>query len=835
MLIYKLIVTELSRRFLWPAGAKVSFLLLAIALIFPGVSAFGQFINVNDVYGVNQLTTGPSGFGHAMSLQDFNNDGLDDISFGTTNQDPQFYLNTGTGFELVGLGVVSSPNSVKSILWVDIDNDGDKDLFLSYENSPVRLYENLGNLQLEDITFSSGLPIELGIRNYGAGFGDYNNDGYLDLYICKYYNNMIVSGEEFENKLYRNNGNKTFTDITNEANANVGINASFMATWFDYDEDGWQDIFVVNDRIFNRNQMLRNNGDGTFTEVALETGLEAYIDAMGCSLGDFNNDMLLDFFVANSQWMGNYLYKHLPGHTFSNIAPVAGVEAYNLCWSGLWLDYDNNGWLDLHVGTEFHDVTVEPRNYFFVNNQDETFSEMGVELGLATDNYSTFSTAQGDWNMDGYQDFVSHGMEGSPSQLWQNVGGQNNYLAVTLQGVISNRDGVGSVIRCYAGGAAQMRYVACGENYLAQNSHRKVFGLGDVSLVDSLVVTWLSGQVDRYFNVSVNQTVHVIEGSGYSNSIVVLGEDSLCPGEAVSLYAGSWDGYLWSTGDTVSQITVSEPGNYYVTVFENGFSVPSDTIELFQFPQPVLMHEVSEVSCNGGADGAIALANTSGSGIASVLWQPEGEGDYIEGLTAGDYSYVATDLNGCLASGSISMDGPPPLLWEVLTSSNQDSCSGGWSAEVLITGGTPPYAVQWSVTDSASGELLLSLSESYSWCYEGNESLGVVLNITDFNGCAGADSFWLSGLVSVGTDSYNHGVSLFPNPVQSGGVLSIFSVDPVEELVLFSVSGSEIMRLHISQGHEVRFGVSVLPAGVYLLKTRTRSGRHQTTQLLVTQ
>lgn len=833
MLINKFLPPGLSHPYLHTAGVKITRLLLHLALIFSGISSFGQFINVNEIYGVNQHTTGPSAFGHAMSLQDFNNDGLDDISFGTTNQDPQFYLNTGSGFELVNLGVVSSANSVKSIIWVDIDNDGDKDLFLSYENSPVRLYENLGNLQLADITVSSGLPIEVGIRNYGAGFGDYNNDGYLDLYICKYYNNMIVSGEEFENKLYRNNGDNTFTDITNEANANVGVNASFMATWFDFNNDGWQDIFVVNDRIFNRNHMLQNNGDGTFTEVALETGLEAYIDAMGCSLGDFNNDLLLDFFVANSQWMGNYLYKHLPGHTFNNIAESAGVEAYNLCWSGLWLDFDNNGWLDLHVGTELHDVTIEPRNYFFVNNADETFTEAGVGLGLAADNFSTFATAQGDWNMDGYPDFVSHGMEGSPSQLWQNIGGENNYLAVTLQGVISNRDAVGSVIRCFAGGTSQMRYVACGENYLAQNSHRKIFGLDDITLVDSLVVTWLSGQVDRYFNLPVNQTVHVIEGSGYSNSIVVLGEDSLCPGEVVFLSAGAWDGYQWSTGDTVSQIAVSEPGTYYVTVFQNGFSVPSDTVELFQFPEPVIMHEVSEVSCNGEADGAIALTNASGSGIASVFWQPEGEGDYIEGLGPGDYTYVATDLNGCMASGSISLDEPPPLFWEVFTSANQDSCSGGWSGGVQITGGTPPYSIEWSVTDSASGVLLLSHSSADNWCYEGNESLGVFLNITDFNGCAVADSLWLPGLISVGVVSDIDRISLFPNPVQSGGVLSILSADPVEEAVILSVSGTEIKRFHFSTGNEVSIVVSGLPAGAYLLTARLRSGRQVTTRLLI--
>lgn len=685
------------------------------------ISLFGwtQFTSVGGTYGVNQITTGNAVFGHAVSIHDFNGDGLDDISFGTTAQIPQFYQNTGTGFVQVSFGLVSPTNSIKSILWVDLDNDGDKDLFLSHENSSVRLYENTGNMTLVDITFQSGLAMEFNIRQAGAGFGDFNNDGFLDLYLCKYYNSQFFNGSEYENKLYRNNGDLTFTDVTVESNASVGINASFMPAWFDYNEDGWQDIFIVNDRIINPNFLLRNNGDGTFTDVAPELGMNVMIDAMGFSMGDFNNDLEQDIFMANSEIMGNYLYKKSPDNTFQDIAAQAGVLGPNLCWSGLWMDFDNNGLLDLHVATELYNLSITPFNYFFVNNGNETFIESAAALGLAGDNKSTWATAQGDWNMDGYPDFVSHNREPHPSYLWQNQGGSNNYFAITLEGTISNRDAIGSTIYCYANGSGQMRYTACGENYLAQDSGRKIFGLGQTTTVDSLIIHWLSGTVDKLYNISANQTLHIVEGSSLGTVVSVEGAQPACPGTTVILDAGSGIGYLWNNGQTSQTIAVTEPGTYNVLITKDGYDVLPPAVEVSFFNPPIVSVSAANALCYGQSNGTIELFNMGGTGLTEVIWTPKGQGETLTDLPAGEYQFVYVDANGCATGNTIIISQPDSLvISEIVTDALCAGVNNG-SIELMNENETGMASVVWSsegeglvLNDLAAGEYSYVFTDS---------------------------------------------------------------------------------------------------------------------------
>jgi len=727
---------------------RIQRFILTVVSVSLNLIAAGQFTSVGPAYGVNQVTTGPAVFGHALSIHDFNGDGLDDISFGTTNQTPQFYQNTGNGFMPVTFGIISPNNSIKSILWVDLDNDGDKDLFISHENSSVKLYENTGNMTLVDITFTCGLTVEFGIRQSGAGFGDYNNDGFLDLYLCKYYNSQFFNGPQYENKLYRNNGDMTFTDITVEANASVGINASFMPAWFDFNSDGWQDIFVVNDRIINPNHLLRNNGDGTFTDVAPELGMNVMIDAMGFSMGDFNNDLLQDIFIANSEIMGNYLYKKFPNNTFQNIATQAGVLGPNLCWSGLWMDYDNNGLLDLHVATELYNLNVTPFNYFFVNNGNETFTDAASAMGLSADNKSTWATAQGDWNMDGYPDFISHNREPNPSLLWQNNGGSNTYFALTLEGTLSNRDAIGSTIYCYAGGQGQMRYMACGENYLAQDSGRKIFGLGQTTTVDSLIIQWLSGTVDKLYNINANQTLHVVEGSSLGSAITLTGAQPACPGDTITLDAGPGLNYTWSTGATSQAITVTESGTYSVVIGKGGFDVLPEPVEVMFFNPPIISVSASDALCFGQASGTIELFNMGATGLTEVQWNVKGSGETLTDLPAGLFTYLYIDANGCTAGADVQINQPDSL---VISSTVTDTfCYGvnSGSIELVNENNTGIVSVQW--TPDASGPVISALAPgSYSYVW------------TDDNGCTASGTVQVSAL-----DTLTVSIFMFlpPNP-----------------------------------------------------------------------
>ncbi len=693
--------------------ASLQKIVLFFALLMP-LPASTQFTVATNTLGSPMITSGTSVFGHAVSVCDFDGDGLDDISFGTTDQTPRFYRNIGNGFQLMGLNLTSPNNSIKALLWADIDNDGDRDLFISYENASVRLYENDGAMNLTDITASSGILMETNRRNYGAAFGDYDNDGYLDLYLCKYYNTGEVTGPSYHNILYRNNGNNTFTNVTAAANASLGVNASFMATWFDYNNDGWLDLFVVNDRIYNQNHVLRNNGNGTFTEIAATLNLNAYINAMSCSLGDYNNDLLTDIFVSNSQDVGNFFYEHLANHTFQNVAETAGVQSFELCWSALWMDFDNDGDVDLHVATEQYSV-LAPRNLFYVNNGNGTFSENGLNLGLTADNRSTWATAQGDWNMDGYPDYVSHNRAPDHSILWQNMGGSNNYIAVNLVGEVSNRDAIGAKIYCYANNQQQLKTIQCGENYLGQNSHRILFGLGSAVSADSVVVKWPSGHIDRYMNVEANINYTWIEGSGYAG-ILHCENPSICLGDS-TLLIGTGNTITWSNGiaDTDS-IWVSDAALYWYTATTAlGVAFTSEVLEVQVKDLPEVHWIVSSPAC-ASSTGAIGW-----DGELPSLYTVFVAGDPVilplTGIYAASYPVAVWSTNGCAAYDTLTVYDPTALTAEV--DFDPIPCHGGSTKfNLAISGGTGETSVAWGAVNP---------SEVFAGTYS--------FNLSDENGC----------------------------------------------------------------------------------------------------
>lgn len=830
--------------------------------------AVAQFTPATGGWSVEHVNVGSAVFGTGVSIHDFDGDGLDDLSFGTINEPPRFYRNTGDGFEPYEFQHPSPTLPVKSILWADIDNDGDKDLLLTYENGPIRIYENIGDMQLVDITASSGITIETGLRYTGASFGDYNNDGYLDLYVCKFYNSNMFSGTQYENKLYRNNGDNTFTDVTYEANASVGVNASFMASWFDYNGDGWQDLFIVNDRIFNQNYLLHNNGDGTFTDVSELTGVNHFIDAMGFSPGDYNNDLLIDFFVANTQFMGNYLYQHQPDHTFLNVAEEAGVEAFELCWSGLWMDHNNNGWQDLHVGVELTVFGQNSPNLFFVNNGDGTLTESAQSLGLANDHHSTFATAHGDWNNDGYPDFVTSNSAPNPSLLWQNTGGSNNYLAVTLEGQITNRDAIGSHIYCYASGSSQMRYTLCGENYLGQNSQRKIFGIGSNEQVDSLVVKWLSGHTDTFYNLEANQTYHFVEGQSISASITSDYND-LCASPEIELSATFGEQIVWNTGEeNTPTITVDQPGSYWYTAqTSQGIVFTSDTLFIDHYSLPTLSVQTTAPSCAGLSDGQVELFV---SGDLSDLWVTFDDlpaGWLIENLSPGVYTIELGHALGCSQSYSVAIPETAELQalaipgevlcfgesthveWFVFGEQgnvevewgdfNPDALQAGeysffvsdehqcvttlnfsisqpplleadiaiYGSELVasVSGGTPPYQYRWYMNETLVGsDSSLTIDQFESY----------LLEVEDSHGCTAFST--LDVVMNIKNDHLINQNVLYPNPAQQviyykGQCLS-------EQMSIYNMGGQLVKSQRCNYSHsETAIDLTGLSNGMYHL------------------
>ncbi|MDO1501846.1 FG-GAP-like repeat-containing protein [Winogradskyella maritima] len=464
--------------------------------------------------------------GGGVSFFDFNDDGFDDLSFATeSGAELAFFQNIdGLGFVTINLNLRDTDNNLidfqaKQINWVDIDNDGDKDLFVTSDEAGNKLFKNTGNLIFEDITVTAGFPTT-DLNSFGASWGDYNNDGFLDVFISS--RDPMVSSFT-PNYLYKNNGDSTFTDVSVEAGIDRSKHVSFCSAWIDINNDGFQDLYISNDKRaeeFHKNQLYKNNGDGTFTDISASSGTDLLIDAMTVTVGDYNRDGFFDIYVTNAGEC--VLLKNNGDETFTDVAPSTGTDLVSFTWGAIFLDGDNDADLDLYVSSSLFQSSF-PSAAFFENDGNSNFS-IPTMAGFDNDEGRSHSNATGDLNNDGLTDFVVTNTDDQDIVLWENKNTENNnWLKVKLQGTTSNRDGIGSVIEISSNGQQQYHYTNCGEGYLGQNSATETFGIGNATLIDYVKVTWLSGLVETYRDINPNQTLFLIEGNTLSlNETAVL-------------------------------------------------------------------------------------------------------------------------------------------------------------------------------------------------------------------------------------------------------------------------------------------------------------------------
>ncbi|NNK88077.1 MAG: T9SS type A sorting domain-containing protein [Flavobacteriaceae bacterium] len=455
------------------------------------------------------LSCGDTFLGNGITFHDYDNDGWDDLTINTDGSSAlRFFRNVNGVFSQEFLLLPIESYQSKQANWVDIDNDGDKDLFVTSDTEMVRLYENTGNMNFQDITLTAGFPT-VNMYSYGASWGDYNNDGYLDVFIS----NRDEVTYNIPNFLYRNNGDGTFTNVTVSAGLVTTANSSFCSAFFDFNNDGWQDIFVANDRVVYPNFLYKNNGDGTFTEVGASSGAGLYMNAMSATVDDFNHDGWFDLYITNTS-AGNVFLMNNGDETFSDITASTGTAFNGWGWGAVFLDVENDADLDLYVSgmLSFTNINLIPYA-FYENNNSGIFSQPAA-TGFEIDDESSFSNAIGDINKDGLIDIVVANDEASDIFLWKNeTNTNNNWLKVRLQGSVSNRDGIGSVIEIGINGNKQYRYTLCGEGYLSQNSQTEHFGIGLNTSVDYIKVSWLSGIVDILYNIPANQEIQLTEGT----------------------------------------------------------------------------------------------------------------------------------------------------------------------------------------------------------------------------------------------------------------------------------------------------------------------------------
>ncbi len=432
----------------------------------------------------------------------------------------------------------------------DYDNDGFDDIFITCWGSNI-LFHNNGNGTFSDVTEKAGL------RRPGVHFGsgctwvDYDRDGKLDLFVAHY---VVFDPEKIQPRgknpacnwrgfpvycgpmglphepcrLYRNNGDGTFTDVSETAGILDSSGYGLTAVAADFDGDGWPDIYVACDS--SPSLLFRNNHDGTFKEHALESGIAINEDGkeqagMGLGIGDFDNDGHLDIFKTHFAADTNVLYRNNGTGVFRDVTTTSGlaVETRFVSWGAAIQDFDNDGLPDLFYTTgmvspelerDLSDAPYKTPNVLFRNLGGGKFEELFDLAGPAMKElHSSRGAAFGDFDNDGDIDIVVMNMNEPPALLRNDVSGPNHWLKVLLVGTESNRSAIGAQVVAVYGGYRQAQAVLGQSSYLSVNDRRLHFGLGSET-VAKLEIRWPNGRQELIERVEADQLVIIREGSG---------------------------------------------------------------------------------------------------------------------------------------------------------------------------------------------------------------------------------------------------------------------------------------------------------------------------------
>ena len=444
--------------------------------------------------------------GPGTASTDYDNDGcwLDIFVVGDGGLPNALYHNNGDGtFKDIAekAGVANTPNA-RGCVWFDYDNDGWRDLFVTC-NGPNFLFRNNGNGTFTDVSQQARITDKQHGTN--AAIADFDHDGWLDIYIANWgrpASLLVFDPAPRKNVLYRNLGDGTFEDVAPAAGVDDdGI--AWGAIFFDFDGDTWADIFVANDH--GPDKLYRNRGNGTFADVSEHSGIVTLIrgkptGAMGLCVGDYDNDADLDFFVTN--YDEDLLWRNNGDGTFTNVAEDVGVANEGVGWYATFVDYDNDGYQDLYVVNGNVDGSQKTnRNRLYHNNKKGKFVDRSDMLNTTVNVVGRGATA-GDFDNDGDVDFYIVNNT-SNTLLKNNVNPQNNRFKVKLRGTKSNPDGVGTRVAVKVGDFVQTQELICGTGFLGSDSMELEFGVSAAYNIDSITLTWPSGIVETYHDLYV--------------------------------------------------------------------------------------------------------------------------------------------------------------------------------------------------------------------------------------------------------------------------------------------------------------------------------------------
>src|SRR5215468_6693724 len=474
---------------------------LAILLVAPRIAWSGE-VATNATF--SKITTGSIVSDHGTTFSgawgDYDNDGYIDLvaaNGGPSLSENEFlYHNDGTGAftSVPGINIVTNGGASFAAAWGDYDNDGHLDLFIPNLAQKKFLYQNTGNGSFTQIT-NGGIVNDVA-NSVACGWGDYDNDGFLDLFVAN------RGGQR--NFLYHNNRNGTFTRITTGSIVNDGGSSEGCA-WGDYDNDGFLDLFVPNFGL--KNFLYHNNRNGTFTKVTTGSIATDIANSVCAAWGDYDNDGYLDLFVT-TYGGNNLLYHNNRDGTFTRITNGIIVTDGGSSVGCTWGDYDNDGYLDLFVSNANNE-----QNFLYHNNGDGTFTKI-TSGSIVTDGGDSIGCAWGDYDNDGFLDLFVANRSGQNNFLYHNDGNSNHWIRVKCVGTVSNRTAIGTKVRLKAtiAGAErwQLRQISGGDGENNSDSLLAHFGLGDATVIDLIRVEWPSGAVQEFTNATVNRTLLVI-------------------------------------------------------------------------------------------------------------------------------------------------------------------------------------------------------------------------------------------------------------------------------------------------------------------------------------
>ncbi len=492
-----------------------------------------------------------------VALADFDGDGDLDIYVSGLSIDGTYYSNDGSGVftdatTTAGLtGVTRTPG----VAAADLDGDGDQDLVMTGANAKIRLFENAGAAVFTEVVDAFGTEA---VWSTGVAVADIDNDGDLDVLIARA---LDATGTgPATNLLFRNDGSLSFTDVTASAGIPTTADATVSVLFGDFDATSGPDIFVANDGgpLLVANLDLRNDGAGNFTSTT--SGAELAMFARGAATADYDNDGDIDIYVSD---LGNNVLLQNDGSGgFTDVASTVAARGGSYSdvedpvdpppefdetmfptlyawaqralefsdrhaatsWAPVWLDYDQDGWLDIYVCNGYLGLTgfeVEGRrqpNFMYHGRGDGLFEDVS-ETSNSADTGDARGCAAGDLDGDGDLDLVvaNVGYDGDISGgrfvILRNDASDGGFFKVALQGVTANRDGVGAKVELTIAGETQTRWITASSGGLSSKPPVAHFGVGSAKTVDTIVLTWPSGTVDTLSNQTAGQSITVVEGA----------------------------------------------------------------------------------------------------------------------------------------------------------------------------------------------------------------------------------------------------------------------------------------------------------------------------------